>query len=390
MHLYFQYHNQYIHRFANTEMLEMFAFQLVKNLAIGLIGIFVPIFLYQQGISITIIVLLFAARGLIHMFTALFIARPLIFHIGFKHSFLAAIIISAFSYLALSQNMSTSWLTIWLLCEAISHGIYSTDFNSYMSLCADKNKTGREIAFLSILSHTINIVAPFVGAILIVSLGFPIMFKVACFLLIFSTVPLFFSKETSITNQKRLSAMLCVKYFWQKKRKVAISTIGDALDSLSHPFWSIYVYFLLGGITLFGSLLSFVSFLQVIVMYISGTNYDKHKSTFRLGINGGILARCVALFAFSAPIAVASDILINLAGPLYTAPRAAALYNQLRGEETISMIVGHETIWNLFNAAALLVLVPFIYLLGWYSFPLFITGVIAGKFIIKSQGIGAY
>ncbi len=71
------YHN--FHRphvdFPNREFIEIFLFQILKGLAFGLINMYVPVYLYTNGIPLVTIMGLFTLRSLIHMISAHVLVR---------------------------------------------------------------------------------------------------------------------------------------------------------------------------------------------------------------------------------------------------------------------------------------------------------------------------
>ena len=181
-----------------------------------------------------------------------------------------------------------------------------------------------------------------------------------------------------------------IRAFWKSKKKIAWSTVGNGFAGSSSPLWdSLYIFKLLGSIEFLGVLTSVISFIQIISNYIGGQRLDKNKSAFNLGISGSIFARLLTFVSFYPYVAIMSESLNYAIRPLFSTAYNATFYKQMRGTDTVSMVVAHENVWHAANVFAMILITVGTYFFGWYAF--LITGVfmIVGKMIIRAERVGA-
>ena len=388
--LSFNNYHQHSHHFANKEILEMFSFQVLKELAFGLVNIFVPIYLYIQGVPLFYIMLAFTGRTALHSIIALFFGRFVLFRLGIKHTFILTTILYIISFIIIAQGTSFLWIVLWVLFAGVANSFYAGAHHSYLALTLDKRSAGKEVAMLYILTIVVGIITPFVGAILILIFGFQSMLFVGSVLLVVSVVPLFYSPEINILNQIIVPGFSYLPTFWREKKRVAWSVVGNGLDASHDPLWQpLYMYKLLGGIKMLGALASVVAFLQIFSHYIGGRRSDENKSDFELGIKGSIFARLFTFVSFHPYIAIFSETANSVIHPLFSMPFRAAFYKELRGVKTISYVVAHEVVWHTSNTIAMVILSISVYFIGWYAFLVVGILMILGKMIIRSQRVGA-
>jgi MFS family permease len=388
--LSFNNYHHHSHHFANKEILEMFSFQVFKELAFGLVNIFVPIYLYTQGVPLFYIMLAFTARTAIHTIVSLFWGRVVLFRLGIKHTFVLTTVLYIVSFILIAQGTSFTWVALWVLFAGIANAFYAGAHHSYLTLTLDTRKAGKEVAMLYILTIIVGIITPFVGAIFIIIFGFQSMLFVGSALLLVSVIPLFYSPEINVSNQVMTPGFSYVPTFWREKKNIAWSVVGNGLDASHDPLWQpLYMYKLLGGLKLLGALTSVIAFLQIFSHYMGGRRSDENKSDFEIGIKGSIFARMFLFASFHPYIAIFSETANSIIHPLFSMPFRAAFYRGLKGVHTISYVVAHEVVWHISNTIAMIILCISVYFIGWYAFLVAGALMIIGKLIIRSQRVGA-
>ena len=224
------HYRDHIHHFANREMLEMFSFQVLRELAFGLVGIFVPVYLYTHGVSLFHILALFTLQSTLHGLVAFLVGRSVLLKIGLKHSFVLANFLFIASFITIQQGVALSHLLLWALFNGSANAIYASSFHSYLTLTIDDRSAGKEMGWLAIGVIMIDVITPFVGATCILLFGFSNMFAIGSLFVLASAIPLFFSSEVDISNQIHLKGTSHLKEFWRSKKKIAWSTVGAGFD----------------------------------------------------------------------------------------------------------------------------------------------------------------
>lgn len=368
----------------------MFSFQVLKELAFGLVNIFVPIYLYTQGVPLFYIILAFTARTALHSIVSLFFGRSVLLRFGIKHTFVLTTILYIVSFVVIAQGTSFVWIALWVLFAGIANAFYASAHHSYLTLTLDERSRGTEVATLYILTIIVGVITPFVGAVLITIFGFQSMLFVGSGFLLLSVIPLFYSPEINVSDQIMTRGFSYIPAFWREKKRIALSTVGNGFDASFDPLWQpLYIYKLLGGLKLLGAFTSIVAFLQIFSHYFGGKHSDENKSDFEVGIKGSIFARLFIFASFHPYVAIFSETANSVIVPLFVMPFRAAFYKELKGSSTISYVVAHEVIWHASNTIALAILSISVYFLGWYSFLVVGVLMIIGKLILRSQRVGA-
>lgn len=383
------YHHHSVH-FANKEIIEMFFFQAIKQLAFGLVSIYVPIYLYTHGVSLFHIMLMYAAHSALHGLFAVLMGKHLLFRVGIKHTFALTTILFTISFVVISQGTTPLFLILWVLFSGLADAFYATAHHSYLALTIDERSAGKEVATLSILTIATGIVTPFVGAVFILIFGFSNMFIVGSILLIISVVPLFYSPEIDISKQIRTRGFSFIRDFWKTKKHVALSSVGNGFDAATLPFWQpLYLFKLLGGIKLLGALTSIVALVQIFSNYIGGKRTDEHKNSFKTGIKGSIFARLFTLVSFHPYVAIFSEIVNSVVSPLFITAFHVFFYKEIKGDNTINNVISHEFFWHSTNTLVLLAVSASVYFVGWYAFIFVGLCMIIGRVILYSQNVGS-
>lgn len=370
--------------------MEIFFFQVLKELAFGLVSIFVPIYLYMQGVPLVSILLLYTIRTTLHGIVVFAVGRHTLIRLGIKHTFVLAMILYILSFVFISNGVAPLWLGLWVLCAGLANAFYASAHHSYLALTVDVRSAGKEIATLSILTIVMGIITPFVGAILISIFGFEDMLIVGSAFLIVSVVPLFYSPEIDVSSQVMAPSFSYLRDYWKSKKQIAWSTVGNGLDATHDPLWHpLYIYKLLGGIKLLGALTSVVTFFQIFSHYVGGKHSDENKSDFDLGIKGSIFARMFLFASFHPYIAIFSETANSVIHPLFSMPFRAAFYKEIKGPQAVGHVIAHEVVWHAANIIAMIIVTVSAYFIGWYAFLVAGVFMIIGKLILHSQRVGA-
>ncbi len=186
-----------------NELSEIYANQLLRALALNIIGIFVPVYLYKLGYSIQTILLqhfvvFFYARLIVDVLSA-----KIVGYFGPKHSLAISALIQI---LALSMMVSLQDLRwpIWLLA------LVGTTANSlfFLSLHVDFSKikhtdhAGKELGFLWIFDRLGAALGPLIGGLVANFFDPRYAIIVSIVTLIASMIPLFATQEPVRTRQR--------------------------------------------------------------------------------------------------------------------------------------------------------------------------------------------
>jgi MFS family permease len=177
------------------EINEIYIYELMKNFALTLIGVFIPIYIVSQGFSIYHAALFIVLSG----FTGILLSYPLsrvISRIGFKHG-LAAAYLFILPGLILIQTLELSLAVIIVSSFLYNVGrvLHNICLNSEFAVDSDRKKRGSDSGKMLSLPSISRVVAPVIGGIVFASAGFHTLLLIAIGFLMLSIIPLLASED---------------------------------------------------------------------------------------------------------------------------------------------------------------------------------------------------
>ncbi|MBI4162575.1 MAG: MFS transporter [Candidatus Aenigmarchaeota archaeon] len=254
--------------FGRTELDELYASSVVRHLAMAIINIFIPIYLYQIGYSIPIILLFYAVKSLFHACFSHIAAKSSI-KIGVKKTILISAPLLIAYYLLLTQVSIFGILILAAILLGISDALYWTPFHVYFIKSSDWKNRGKQVGIYDMLANGSAFVGPLIGVALFALYGFDAMFVVASGMIFASTMPLFFTKDVRPKNNYKFSSI---------DEHLVAASIGNGLRSFCDEIiWPLFVFLTLGSLALFGYLAAFGMLVSLIVIAIASVLADKHR-----------------------------------------------------------------------------------------------------------------
>ncbi|MGI9027938.1 MAG: MFS transporter [Candidatus Saccharimonadales bacterium] len=193
------------------ELTELYTSMMFRSLAIGLVGIFIPIYLYQHGSPVWEILFFYMTVYTAHVIFSI-VSAFVIARIGPKHTILLSYVFLAISMIGL---ISLYRLNLPLYTIAISFGIanalFFTAFHTDFSKIKHTEHGGKEVGWMYIMQKVGTIIGPILGGIIAYFFGSQYIFMVALGMLCVGILPLLFTAEPVKTKQKLDFRHLTVK-----------------------------------------------------------------------------------------------------------------------------------------------------------------------------------
>lgn len=183
------------HLLRNRELNELYASVSINTFAIALTGIFIPIYLYQLGYTFQGIFLFFASFSIFNLL-ALFPSAKIASKFGLKHTILLSMPFLIIFFLLLYSIESFNW-PLWFI--SIFGGIYSSlfwiSYHTDFTGSSQSKSRGSQVGLAKVLISGAGALSPVIGGLILVYLGFQVLFLIVSILLVASTLPLFMSRE---------------------------------------------------------------------------------------------------------------------------------------------------------------------------------------------------
>lgn len=227
-----------------NELSEIYANQFLRSMALNLIGIFVPIYLYKLGYSVQEILLhyfavFFYARLFLNILSARIIAR-----FGPKHALAISAIIQVGSLCMLVSMQDLGW-PIWTqaIVASCANSIFFMSLHTDFSKIKDTKHTGKELGFLWIFDRLGAALGPLIGGLLANFFDPRYAIVASILMLIASLVPLFATAEPVRVKQK-------ITFKGLQVRKNTRNYIAHAAFEIDN-FASIAIWPLFVGVAIF-------------------------------------------------------------------------------------------------------------------------------------------
>ncbi|MEA2701794.1 MAG: hypothetical protein QOE22_503 [Candidatus Parcubacteria bacterium] len=339
----------------------------LRNFALVLVDVFLPIFLLTKGLALYEVLLfeafVFTLHATLNIPSYLLNARfgiKLMMSASFLFMFVAYGMLFFFDQL--TQLYTLPVLLFFLaLFNSIGEVGYWSGFHLDFALKSESGRAGSQLGTLEALSVSLKTIAPIIGAFFIVTFSFNASFLVVLSVLALSVVPLLLSDN--IRLKKRLSIRKAVSFAHVKLSLVfMVEGFHNVVQALVWPLFLFVINFSLIAI---GSLVAVATFLTSIISFLSGKFADKYgmNRVFRFGavVNGSTFFMRPLFESVSGIFMIQS--IGGLSSPLFKIPLMVTTYQKARNEN-IEILMTRDIYINLGRVIFLLTTVALVVLMG--------------------------
>lgn len=274
-----------------SEVAELYAARLLRMTANSLVSVFVAVFLYKSGYSLTYIAtfysLYFLFKFIVSTPAALLTAR-----IGPKHGMLVANLLAIPSLVALPllPRIGEWALVIFTICQGTSIALYGICHLVDFSKVKHAEHAGKEISFMNIMDKIAAGVSPLIGGVIAWLASPELTMWLAAGLFLVAALPLLRTAEPVRVGQK-----LSFRGFpWRETWRSLVANVGVGLDNTTSivlwPLFLTVVVFASSGSSVYaqiGGLATVTLFVGFIASQMYGILIDRRR--------GGELLRYAAI-----------------------------------------------------------------------------------------------
>lgn len=333
--IYYMFERRHYWRHVSfSEVAELYASRTMRIIALSMVVVFVGIYLYKNGYSLSFIMLYFSAYFVLRAALAVPFSF-LIARFGPKHMILASnlLYVPSLISLALLQEFGIWALVGTAVFQALSVTLYDIAYLVDFSKVKHDDHAGKEIGYMHILEHVAKAISPVVGGFIAywVSPEATLVFAATVFAL--SAIPLFFTPEPVRTHQK-------ITYYglpWRKISRTVVSQAAVGVDIIaSGLLWSMFV-----AIAVFGTatdvvyaqigVLSSISVIAgVVAARIFGAVVDRRRGNELL--TTGVVAKALTHLGRAAVATPFGAVMINVFNEItstaYLLPYTKGMFSQ--------------------------------------------------------------
>ena len=375
------HHNSHhIHHFLRSkEMNEMYLSYGIFNFALGLISVFIPIYLYKLNYSISAILFFFFLNSLAFVAFS-YLGVKIVSRLGVKHTMLLSGFFLILFLLGMQFLQTWPWLFFALpILRAFKMILYNYSFHLNFIRHSDCKDRGKEVSMIQASAVLAGILSPFMGGVILHFSSFTILFTVGSFCVFLAMVPLFMTDETyePISFEK---GRLFSGIFKKKNLPLVASFSGYAIESwIGMVIWPIFLYLIFANSESVGNITSLTAFLTLIIFYFVGRLTDKKDKRLMLTIGTilyffGWLGR---IFVSGLGSVLVIDSYKNVTQQILFVPWSAYSYDLAAQRNYFKFIVRREVVFNLSRVIVL----PLLALIFYFNFHAFtLTFILAALF----------
>jgi MFS family permease len=361
---HYLHHHIKLHRLHYTEMNELYISLSLYAFAYGLVGIFVPIYLYRLGLSIPVIALFFIVANISKIIAAVPGAR-LVDRFGAKHGIMLSYAMIFGYILLLFMLPANSWLLFpAAILEGSAIGFFWLARHIDTARVISQNRPAGQYSTILILSAVATALAPLVGGIIATNFGINYVLELTALALLIAGYPLL--KTLEAAPDKRSARLPLFKT--APKRHMMAKFAMEFQNQTAILVWPLFIYLVVGTYEKVGLIASASLLLVLLVSWFAGRLSDKGKSK-QLLHTGSALRSGVHImrgFAQSFGSALGINALGDITDTATTVPYVVRYYEAARRRNISSYLVdmemaggiGKMTTWVAVLAASLIVSFP--------------------------------
>ncbi|MEJ0021384.1 MAG: MFS transporter [Candidatus Doudnabacteria bacterium] len=338
----------YFHYFShkvNREVKEVYWQTFIANLAISLVFIFEPIYLYKLGFSL-ISIMWFYVNVYGWYVVLIGWGAKIAGKIGYKHSiFISNIIYVAYWAALYSIRFHPKLFFLAPVFFALQKSFFWPAFDADVSLSDKKDQQGREIGLLFSIIQVTLIISPLIGGLISYFFGFFLLFALASVLMAVSSAPLFLSRDLYTRQNFRFRDL------WKIFREYPSNFFGYwgyAEDLMLMSLWPVYIFIVVPQVASVGLISTTSMLLATGLMLYIGSRADIDKKV-QLIKNSSLIYSLTwfgRFLAVNTPAVLIFDTLTKAAKGLLNIPMIALTY-EIAGSKGTDYATAYSVFYEL-------------------------------------------
>ena len=313
---------------------ELFIFTTLINLALALVMIFEPIYLYQIGYSLNDIMLFYLIVYALYFFIiplgAKFARRY-----GYEIAMLIGSIFFIIFYVSLffiAKYPILFYITPFIF--AVQKMFYWPAYHANFARFSDQEEEGKEISAMTVASSLVFIVGPVLAGFIISQWGYGALFALASVIFLASNIPTLITKE----NLKPGSFSYKTAYkdlFSKENRKSFLAYIGFGEELVAVIVWPVFISIVVTNIFDLGLLITATTFITTLAVFYIGklTDSQNKRKILALGSYVYALGWFFRVFIFNTLGVFFVDTLSRLGKNIISVPLIAITYEKAKDQE---------------------------------------------------------
>ncbi len=322
------HHHLISHHLHYTEINEVYISQAARAFGLSLIGIFIPIYLYNLGYDLGTIALFFIITHSIQLFVTP-MSGPLLARFGAKHlmafgQLWTIIFITILTF----AHLHPALVLLTALAWGVDTGIFWPAYHYNLSRVRTMVKTSRQIGVVFILLSVAQGIGPLMGGIIATQFGIHYTFLAAMGLLLIAA---YVYMQTPDHSPRPSFNWQNVWHGWRGVRRDVIANAANGLQAeVALYVWPLFIFLFLGTYQTVGLVISLSLVVSILVIYIIARRGDqgKNRQQLHLGSKSASLVYLARPFAQTFGSAAGINIIHEVTSNLYRIPFMSYYYDR--------------------------------------------------------------
>lgn len=331
---------------AHAQVLELFVSTAILDLAVAMVLLFEPIYLYKQGFSLVHILFFYLGVYCLYFFTLPLGAKFAKWH-GCEKSILVGTLFYVFYFLALALIAWKPWFIIVAsVLLTLQKTFYWPGYHGDFAKYSLKEERGREIGNMIAIVSTVFVIGPILGGLISSIAGFTMLFIVASILILLSNLPLLITKEEFRPAHFSYFGALKGIFNFREWRSF-LSFIGYGEELIVMTMWPIFMYIVLkSNVLSVGGVIALSTLITSLAILFIGKFTDKRNdvgilragSLFRIPVWFG---RAMVTNGFGIFLV---DIFSRISKTMVSVPLTALIYTKAKRAGVMNYIIYFEMV----------------------------------------------
>lgn len=264
--------NFFPHRM-KRQVKELFIASVIVNLALSMVMIFEPIYLFKIGYSLFDIAFFYLIVYGIYFFS-IPLGAKFANRFGYENSIFVGSVFYVLFYISLFLIPSFPILFyISTLIYVLQKTFYWPGFHGNFAHNSGDSEEGKEITSINVSNSLMFVFGPIMGGLIISFFGFAVLFLVASILFLVSNIPMLLTREVFQTRKYPYARLF--ENFKKGNRKSLIACIGYGEELIVQVMWPIFMSIIIVSYAKLGTLVGIGTGITLLVTLYIGKMCDQ-------------------------------------------------------------------------------------------------------------------
>lgn len=325
-----------------TDFQRIVAMNTLAGIGMGLVGLFVPIYLLGLGNSVSTVIVWLLTHHLsllLGAFLTIFVSNI----IGLVRCWYVRIVLVTILFTGLFFLPSyPSILFILAFISGMESAFFWIPYNILTVRKTEDSTIGSSLAFMSNVGSAVGLVVPGVAALLIISYGYNLLFAIALVFIVVSIIPVLPLRHEKASFKFNLSE---IRSIIQRNKHFILPEILDNLGQDAQVIWTLFLIITSLTVLDIGALGVLAGLVGMTVTHVTGTLIDKwdKKAVVRFGAVATTimwtLSYVVAMYSPTPVLLYIVTILRGFALGIFASAYGAIMLNRARSADAQFLVL---------------------------------------------------